>query len=203
MPPEIRYYQRVLCAYVPDLMVRKLKLHELNRLSPDEFQKREKIPVVLILDNIRSGLNVGAAFRTADAFATERVILCGITATPPHREILKTSLGASETVKWDYQESAQLALQELKASGYKLFAVEQTDCSTSLDAAELHTNKVAFIFGNEVEGVSEALLPLCDSTLEIPQFGTKHSLNVATSIGIVLWEVVRQRIHKGKRPEKL
>ncbi len=166
---------------------------ELNRLSPEAFQTAEKLPVVLVLDNVRSGLNVGSVFRTADAFAVERVILCGITAQPPHREILKTALGSTESVLWSYAGDTQEAVQELRASGYIVYAVEQTNRKVWLQAFQPEAGKqYAFVFGNEVDGVGDAVLQQCDGAVEIPQFGTKHSLNIAVAAGIVVWEVARK-----------
>lgn len=149
--------------------------------------------MVLILDNIRSGLNVGSAFRTADAFALEKIFLCGITATPPHREILKTAIGATESVAWEAAEEVVDVVQRLKAEGYTIYAVEQTDVSIPLQQIRRnHGEKLALIFGNEVRGVQQAALPLVDGAIEIPQFGTKHSLNISVCLGIVVWEFVRQ-----------
>jgi len=173
--------------------MRKLKVEELKRLSPEEFQRAAKTPLVLVLDNVRSGLNVGSAFRTADAFALERVLLCGITAQPPHREILKTALGASETLPWRYFPQTRSAVEALKEEGFAVWGVEQTDASLPLQ--EFHWQpgkKYALVFGNEVRGISEDILPLLDGCLEVPQFGTKHSLNIAVCVGIVAWELFRQ-----------
>ena len=165
----------------------------LNRISVESYKSLKKLPVVVLLDNVRSGLNVGSIFRTADAFALEKVILCGITAQPPHREILKTALGSTETVTWEYFPSAREAILTLKSAGFRVLAVEQTsdkiwlqDFSPEVGAA------YAFVLGNEVDGVNDEALALCDAVLEIPQFGTKHSLNVAVAAGIVLWEVTRK-----------
>ena len=167
--------------------MRKLKNAELNRLSKADFDKAAKTPIILIVDNIRSLSNVGAFFRTADAFRIEALYLCGITACPPHREIHKTALGADETVKWRYFATTAAACQSLKAEGYKIFAVEQVEGSTALQdfKFEPHT---AFVFGNEVDGVQQSVVDASDFTLEIPQDGTKHSLNVSVSIGVVLWQ---------------
>ena len=172
--------------------MRKLKNEELDRLSVDEFKSTNKTPVCLVLDDIRSMHNVGSAFRTGDAFAIEKIYLCGITAKPPHREIQKTALGATETVEWEYREDINDLLQELK-SKYKLAAVEQADESLSLESFEPKSDeKYAFIFGNEVFGVKEEAVQASDFCLEIPQFGTKHSLNVSVSIGVVLWDFVKK-----------
>lgn len=168
-------------------------MEELGRVTPEEYKKQEKTPIVLVLDNIRSMHNVGSAFRTCDAFNVERLYLCGITATPPQKEIAKTALGATESVDWEYKESVSELAKELKSEGYALILVEQTDNSVMLqDFNFAQYEKVALFVGNEVFGVSEELLPLCDAAVEIPQFGTKHSLNVAVATGITLWEAIRQ-----------
>lgn len=169
--------------------MRKLSMQELGRLTPEEFEIAEKTPLVLVLDNVRSALNVGSAFRTADAFAVEKIYLCGITATPPHREILKTALGATETVAWEYTGNAVEAVERLQTEGYQVFAVEQAVGSLQLQAFEPHENtKYALVFGNEVHGVSEPTMNMVNGSIEIPQFGTKHSLNIAVCIGIVAWD---------------
>ena len=173
--------------------MRKLRNEELNRLSKAEFEAAAKTPIILILDNIRSLSNVGAFFRTADAFRIEALFLCGITACPPHREIHKTALGADETVKWCYFESTEEACQKLKADGYGIFAVEQVEGSVLLQDFRFEP-KTAYLLGNEVEGVSEAALPYCDGAIELPQEGTKHSLNVSVCAGIVMWEAFK-RLH--------
>ncbi|MEM9884290.1 MAG: RNA methyltransferase [Bacteroidota bacterium] len=172
--------------------MKKRSLKELNRIGIPEFKAQKKAPIVLVLDNIRSAHNVGAAFRTADAFAIEKIVLCGITAQPPHREILKTAIGASQSVEWEYKKENVAALKQLKAEEYKIIGVEQTDESTSLEQVEVSKmKKYALVFGNEVQGIDDQLLPLLDEGLEIPQFGTKHSLNVSVSMGIVLWTYFR------------
>ena len=164
----------------------------LNRLSAEDFKLQQKLPLVLILDNVRSGLNVGSVFRTADAFLVEKIVLCGITAQPPHREILKTALGSTETVDWEYFSTTVDAIQALKSAGYTVFAIEQTTNKIWLQDFEPATDmKYAFVFGNEVEGVGLEALALCDGAIEIPQFGTKHSLNVAVAVGIAVWEMTR------------
>ena len=165
-------------------------MEELHRLSKEDYADVEKLPVVMVLDNIRSLSNVGAFFRTADAFRIAELYLCGITACPPHREIHKTALGADETVQWRYFETTEAACQQLRADGYRLFAVEQIENSVSLQdfKFEPHT---AFILGNEVEGVAETALPYCDGAVELPQEGTKHSLNVSVCAGIVMWEAFK------------
>ncbi|MBK9257403.1 MAG: RNA methyltransferase [Saprospiraceae bacterium] len=168
--------------------MRKLKLEELNRVSQEEFIKLSKIPVIVVLDNVRSAMNVGSVFRTADAFAFEKVILCGITAIPPNREITKTAIGATESVSWEYYENTAEAVKSLKAEGYVIAGIEQTDKSVSLDHYKPDKIKTALVFGNEVEGISDDVLEWVDVCIEIPQFGTKHSLNVSVCAGIVMWE---------------
>ncbi|PKP27493.1 MAG: RNA methyltransferase [Bacteroidetes bacterium HGW-Bacteroidetes-22] len=163
---------------------------ELNRLTVEEFQKAQKLPVVVVLDNIRSQSNIGSFFRTGDAFLIEKIYLCGITATPPHREIQKTALGATETVTWEYSEKTNDCINQLKKQGYTIIAVEQVKCSVSLaDFQPRSANKLALIFGNELNGVDQSIVDLCDGCLEIPQSGTKHSLNVSVAGGIVLWKI--------------
>lgn len=167
-------------------------MEELGRKSVSEFKNSEKLPVVIVLDNIRSLHNVGSVFRTADAFAVEKVILCGITAKPPHREIQKTALGATESVDWEYSESCSGAVNELKNAGYKAVGIEQVRGSKILgNDAILSDQKLILIFGNEVNGVDQGVLDICDEFWEIPQSGTKHSLNISVSVGVVLWELVR------------
>ena len=170
--------------------MRKLRTTELNRFSVDEFKESGKVPVTLILDNVRSMLNVGSAFRTADAFRIERILLCGITAKPPHREITKSALGATESVEWEYFKSTEEAIKSLPKDT-RVIAVEQTDRSRNLiDLQPDWSLPYALVFGNEVDGVSEEALPFCDDAVEIPQYGTKHSLNVSVSIGVVLWHFI-------------
>lgn len=165
----------------------------MERKSVDEFHRSEKIPVVIILDNVRSMNNVGSVFRTADAFLLEAIVLCGYTPRPPHRDIQKTALGATETVRWSYEENITNAVQKLKQEGYRICAVEQTEGSTSLvDWSILPEEKWALILGNEVEGVQDAALALCDAVVEIPQSGMKHSLNISVAAGIVFWEVYKR-----------
>jgi 23S rRNA (guanosine2251-2'-O)-methyltransferase len=172
--------------------MRKLRMDELPRKSKIEFQTAEKLPVILLLENVRSMHNVGSIFRTADAFLVEEIYLCGYTPRPPHRDIHKTALGATETVKWEYAEKALDAVQVLKKRGCQILCVEQVTGSIPLQDLKLQDlGRIVFIFGNEVDGVSEALLKICDASIEIPQFGTKHSLNVSIAAGIVLWEMVR------------
>jgi tRNA G18 (ribose-2'-O)-methylase SpoU len=169
----------------------KRSMEKLGRLSADEFKAADKFPFVLVLDNIRSGLNVGSLFRTADAFALSKLILCGITAQPPHREILKTALGSTETVEWEWRSDIVEAVKELQTKGYKVYALEQTSQPIWLQDFKVEPSQpYAFILGNEVDGVEERALALCDGALEIPQFGTKHSLNVAVAAGILTWSLV-------------
>ena len=173
--------------------MKQLSMDELKRVNPDQYKASEKMPVVVVLDNVRSGLNVGAIFRTCDAFTIQSIYLCGITAQPPHAEILKTALGSTDSVTWKYFEKTIGALAELKDQGYQLLPVEQTDQSILLDQGTLVEHfPIAFIFGNEMKGISREVLAMCDKSLEIPQSGIKHSLNVATAAGIVLWECYRQ-----------
>ena len=166
----------------------KLSMDELNRISKEDFERAEKLPIIIILDNIRSLSNVGAFFRSADAFRIGELVLCGITACPPHREIHKTALGADETVRWRYYESTEAACQALKSEGYRIFAVEQVGDSVPLQDFKFEPN-TAYILGNEVEGVSEEALPYCEGAIELPQAGTKHSINVSVCAGIVMWRV--------------
>ena len=169
--------------------MRKLRTIEMHRMSVEDFRESEKIPLTVVLDDVRSMYNIGSVFRTSDAFRVEEVLLCGITATPPHPEIHKTALGGEDSVEWKYYEESKDCVQELKEQGYKVYAIEQVDDSMKLDALpERLGEKVAIILGNEVEGVQEELLPLCDGSIEIPQQGTKHSLNVSCAAAIVLWE---------------
>ena len=174
------------------LRMRKLGMDELGRLSVDEFRQSEKMPVVVVLDNIRSMHNVGSVFRTADAFLIEGIYLCGYTPRPPHRDIHKTALGATETVTWKYFQDIREGLQQLKEEGYKIFAVEQVDKSIPLqELTTQHSGKTVVVFGNEVSGVGDEALKMCDGSVEIPQWGMKHSLNISIAAGIVLWELAR------------
>ena len=173
--------------------MRKLSLKELQRLSPSEFKEQEKVPLVLILDNIRSGLNVGSAFRTADAFALQKIYLCGITAQPPHREILKTAIGATDSMDWEHHTSTTDLIKDLKSQGFKIVAVEQAEKSTMLQDFKIRKGeKVALVFGNEVKGVSEEVMEIVDECIEVPQFGTKHSLNISVCVGVVVWDLFKQ-----------
>jgi 23S rRNA (guanosine2251-2'-O)-methyltransferase len=175
--------------------MRKLTMDELNRKSVTEFKDSQKIPLVAVLDNIRSMHNVGSVFRTADAFLLESIYLCGYTPQPPHRDIHKTALGATETVKWQYAPTTIEAVNQLHASGYFVYAVEQAHQSIPLHSfANNGDKKLAVIFGNEVTGVDDDVLALCDGCIEIPQLGMKHSLNISVAAGIVLWELVRSRL---------
>lgn len=169
--------------------MRKLKLEELNRVSVEEFKEQSKLPVAIVLDSVRSMHNVGSIFRTGDGFAVEQICLCGITSTPPHREIEKTALGATQSVNWTYYNEAALAIDELRKQGYQIVAVEQAENSVMLNTFEPQPDqKYALIFGNEVNGVSDEVMDKIDTCLEIPQFGTKHSFNIVVSAGIVLWD---------------
>jgi tRNA G18 (ribose-2'-O)-methylase SpoU len=173
--------------------MQKLSTTDLNRLDIASAQNAEKMPIAVVLDNVRSGLNVGSVFRTADAFLIERLLLCGITAHPPHREVFKTALGSTESVRWDYYDQTEHAIKDLRKEGYRIWAVEQTSEKTWLQEFEPAPNeRHAFVFGNEIDGVDLAALMFCDGAIEIPQFGTKHSLNVAVAAGIVLWEATRK-----------
>jgi tRNA G18 (ribose-2'-O)-methylase SpoU len=176
--------------------MRKLQNRELGRKTIEQFRKSKKSPFVIVLDNIRSQSNVGSVFRTADAFLTESIYLCGITARPPHREIQKTALGATESVSWKYFKETSSAITELKSEGYKIVGIEQAEESVSLsDFVVERDTKYALVFGHEVNGVDQAIINQCDYVVEIPQFGTKHSFNIAVSAGIVLWE-----LNKKSRP---
>ncbi len=177
--------------------MRKLKNEELGRPDLETFKKVQKLPIVVVLDNIRSMNNVGAAFRTSDAFLVEQIALCGITAQPPHREINKTALGATESVEWTYFASTTLAVETLKKEGYEIATVEQADASVSLESMEIDPNrKYALVFGNEVFGVEDAIVEAADICIEIPQHGTKHSLNISVSLGIVVWEFYKGLMQK-------
>ncbi|MBT3544176.1 MAG: RNA methyltransferase [Saprospiraceae bacterium] len=173
--------------------MRKLKLQELNRLDVEGYKASAKVSVVVILDNIRSAINVGSVFRSSDAFAIERIILVGFTATPPSREITKTAIGATSSVEWTHVDDITDTLLQLKKNGYTITSIEQTDSSVSLLDWDIKPDqKLAIVMGNEVDGVSDEALALSDVAIEIPQYGTKHSLNVSVCTGIVLWEVSRK-----------
>ncbi len=174
--------------------MQKIANDELGRLSPSAFQHASKFPFVLVLDQVRSHHNVGSVFRTADAFAAEQIFLCGFTPQPPHREIHKTALGSENTVVWQHADSAEELVLSLKLQGYVIAVVEQTDKPTLLQQFELPSGKkVAFVFGNEITGVSDEVVALADVCIEIPQFGTKHSLNISVAAAVVMWEFVRDR----------
>ncbi len=180
---------------IKPMRMRKLRTIEMNRLTVDEFKASEKLPVVVVLDDVRSLYNVGSVFRTGDAFRVEAVFLCGITACPPHPEIHKTALGGEDSVEWRYFATAREAVAYLQEKGYQVYAVEQAEGSTMLQ--DLHVDPrgyYAVVFGNEVKGVHQEVVDLCDGCIEIPQFGTKHSMNVSVTTGIVIWEMVRQLI---------
>ena len=173
--------------------MRKLLNSELERKTIEQFRVSQKMPVIIVLDNVRSQSNVGSVFRTADAFLVEAICLCGITAQPPHREIQKTALGATESVAWKYFTSTADAIKQLKIKGYMLIAVEQAEGAVKLQDLEPDPGKkYALIFGHEINGVDQAVVDMCDMCIEIPQFGTKHSFNIAVSAGIVLWEMSRK-----------
>lgn len=173
--------------------MRKLKITELNRISPDEFKDTAKIPLVVVLDNIRSLNNVGSVFRTSDAFLVEAIYLCGITATPPNPEIHKTALGAEHSVEWKYFEDTVDAVGNLKQNAYTVFAIEQVENSVMLNNLQLDSQKkYAIVMGNEVKGVQQIVVDACDGCIEIPQYGTKHSLNVSVTTGIVIWDFFKQ-----------
>lgn len=174
-------------------MARKLANEELGRLTPGEFREAPKLPVTLVLDNVRSLNNIGSVFRTADAFRVERICLCGITGTPPHKDIRKTALGATESVEWTYYEHTSEVVQELRNGSWQVFAIEQVDNSIPLDEFDPSgIEKIALVFGNEVKGVGEEVIRTADGCIEIPQFGTKHSFNIVISAGIVLWDLYQK-----------
>lgn len=169
--------------------MKKLKLTELKRDSVEAYKAKPKIPVTIILDNIRSALNVGSVFRTSDAYLIEKIFLCGITARPPHKEITKSAIGATDSVEWKYFDKVTDCIADLKKRSYEIIGVEQTDQSVELNKFNINSDrKYALIFGNEVNGISSDLLPMLDASVELPQFGTKHSLNISVCAGIVIWE---------------
>lgn len=173
--------------------MRKLKITELQRVSVEEFQNVKKIPLVVILDNIRSLNNIGSVFRTSDAFLVEAIYLCGITATPPNVEIHKTALGAEDSVQWKYFEKTEDAVTDLQKNSYTVFAIEQVENSIKLDTLRVDSSmKYAIVMGNEVKGVQQSVVNMCDNSIEIPQYGTKHSLNVSVTTGIVIWDFFKQ-----------
>jgi 23S rRNA (guanosine2251-2'-O)-methyltransferase len=169
--------------------MRKLSMDELNRKTVDEFRQAEKIPLIIILENIRSAYNVGSIFRTADAFLIQSIYICGYTAYPPHKEIKKTALGAEDTVHWKYNKDITEAIREIRDMGFLVYAVEQAENSIHLNQLQLKEPKIALILGNEVTGIEQSTIEQCDGCLEIPQSGMKHSLNVSVAAGIVMWEV--------------
>jgi tRNA G18 (ribose-2'-O)-methylase SpoU len=176
-------------------MNRKLKLWELNRVSEEAFKEQPKFPVIVILNDIRSLNNIGSFFRTSDAFNVEKIYLCGITAIPPHREIQKTALGATETVNWEHRSSIIELVNELKSQGIKVASIEQAEKTTFLqDIHGLNYDKIALVFGNEVDGVDQDVIDASDYIIEIPQFGTKHSLNVSVCAGVILWEFAKRYV---------
>ncbi|MGE5394899.1 MAG: RNA methyltransferase [Candidatus Saccharibacteria bacterium] len=171
--------------------MRKLKNSELDRLSVEEYKEVAKTPITVVLDNIRSCNNIGSVFRTSDALLIEKVVLCGITATPPNKDIHKTALDAEKSVPWEYSEETEDAVNKLKEAGYRVYAVEQVENSISLpEFIPQKDQKLALVFGNEVKGVQQSVVDICDGAIEIPQYGTKHSFNISVSAGIVLWDLV-------------
>lgn len=171
---------------------RKLQNEELNRISTEEFKEARKLPVTIILDNVRSQNNVGSVFRTSDAFRIEKIYLCGITSTPENREVHKTALGAEDAVDWEYAKDTLTITEQLKTQGYRIFSIEQAENSTSLEDFHIDINqKYALIFGNEVKGVQQEVIDNSHGCIEIPQFGTKHSFNISVTAGIVLWQIVK------------
>ena len=178
--------------------MRKLRNSELNRISAEEYKIAQKTPLVVILDNIRSCNNIGSVFRTSDALLIEKMYLCGITATPPNKDIHKTALDAEKSVDWEYLENTEDAVSKLKNEGYKVYAIEQVENSILLpDFRPTENEKIAIVFGNEVKGVKQTVVDICDGSIEIPQFGTKHSFNISVSAGIVLWDIFQKiKTHK-------
>ena len=172
---------------------RKLLNSELGRDTVEQFKARQKMPIVIMLDNVRSQFNIGSVFRSSDAFIAEKIVLCGISATPPSAEIHKSALGAEFSMDWEYSQNTEDAVKALRAEGYKIISIEQTENSVSLpDFKAVPEEKYALVFGNEVHGVQQSVVDLSDSSIEIPQFGTKHSLNVSVCIGVVLWEFLKK-----------
>ncbi len=180
--------------------MQKLSMDELNRKTVSEFKRSDKTPVIAVLENIRSAYNVGSVFRTADAFLLDGIYITGYTAQPPHKEIKKTALGAEDSVEWKYFENASEAIKHLRSINYTIYAVEQVTNSFSLEKLTFDENeKIAVIFGNEVSGVEQETILQCDGCIEIPQLGMKHSLNISTAAGVVLWEIVRTRMRRKER----
>ena len=174
--------------------MRKLKNSELERISVENFKISKKTPIVVVLDNVRSALNVGSVFRTSDAFRIEKIYLCGITATPPNKEIRKSALGATESVEWEKVEDTESIIKKLKSEGYHICAIEQTENSTMLNNFIPPEKPIAVVFGHEVNGVQQSVVDLCNQSIEIPQIGTKHSLNISVSVGIVIWDLYKNII---------
>ena len=172
--------------------MKKLKNKDLQRINIQEFKSAEKTPITIVLDNVRSALNVGSVFRTSDAFLIENIILCGITATPPNKEIRKAALGASDSVNWEFEKNTVDAVLKLKNEGYHIMGIEQADKSSKLNDFTLANKPIAIVMGNEVKGVSQEVIDMCNEVMEIPQFGTKHSLNISVTTGIVIWELWRK-----------
>ena len=172
--------------------MRKLKNSELGRISVENFKTSKKTPIVVVLDNVRSALNVGSVFRTSDAFRIEKIYLCGITATPPNKEIRKSALGATKSVKWEKVENTESVIKKLKSEGYHICAIEQTENSIMLNDLSPAEKPIAVVFGHEVNGVQQSVVDLCNQSIEIPQIGTKHSLNISVSIGIVIWDLYKK-----------
>ena len=174
--------------------MRKLKNSELGRISVENFKNSKKSPIVVVLDNVRSALNVGSVFRTSDAFRIEKIYLCGITATPPNKEIRKSALGATESVEWEKVEDTESVIKKLKSEGYHICAIEQTENSIMLNDFSPAEKPIAVVFGHEVNGVQQSVVDLCNQSIEIPQIGTKHSLNISVSVGIVIWDLYKNII---------
>lgn len=178
------------------MKMRKLRNTELKRISVDEFKKTSKTPIVVVLDNIRSCNNIGSVFRTSDALLIEKIYLCGITATPPNAEIRKTALDSEKSVEWEYVEKTEVVVSDLQNNGFKVYAIEQVENSILLPKFyPASKEKIAFVFGNEVKGVQQKVVDICDGSIEIPQYGTKHSFNISVSAGIVLWDVFSKLKH--------
>lgn len=177
--------------------MKKLKNSELDRISVEEFKKSKKIPITILLENIRSAHNIGSVFRTADSFLINEIILCGISAQPPNKDIRKTALGSSESVEWKYERNIEVAIQKLKDEGNKIISIEQTTNSISLENFKPSNNsKYAIIFGNEVNGIEQRTIDLSDMAIEIPQYGTKHSLNISVAAGIIIWNIFSKINHE-------
>ena len=172
--------------------MRKLKNSELGRISVENFKTSKKTPIVVVLDNVRSALNVGSSFRTSDAFRIEKIYLCGITATPPNKEIRKSALGATESVEWEKVEDTDSVIKKLKSDGCHIYAIEQTENSIMLNDFSTAEKPIAVVFGHEVNGIQQSVIDLCNECIEIPQIGTKHSLNISVSVGIVIWDLYKK-----------